>query len=131
MPLRVGIDLVAVSSVRALLAEHGEHFLERVYTAREIEDCSTAGVPDPERLAGRFAAKEAAMKVLRPGPDDGIGFAAIEVRRHASGWIELGLRGSAAALARDAGLGDLAVSLAHENEMVTAVVVAEVDDDCR
>ena len=81
VPIRVGIDLVAVSGVQAALeAAHGEHYLERVYTVGELEDCRTPAGVDPERLAARFAAKEATLKVLPIG-DEGFALTAIEVRR--------------------------------------------------
>jgi hypothetical protein len=67
MPMRVGIDLVAVESVRDSLNTHAYHYLVRVFSEREHQDCTTPTGMDSERLAARFAAKEAALKVLRPG----------------------------------------------------------------
>ena len=65
MRLRVGIDLVLVDSIREALDLHGDRYLERVYTAQEIADCRDGDDVAPERLAARFAAKEAGMKALR------------------------------------------------------------------
>ena len=104
---------------------HGERYLERIYSEREVADCRTAGAVDPERLAGRFAAKEAAIKVLRPG-DDPVPWRDIEVRRDVTGWVELRLTGRAAALASDAGIEDLALSLTHERGLASAIVIAEI-----
>lgn len=126
MPVRVGIDLVAVASVQESLSLHAERYLERIFTPQEVADSSPAGDLDPERLAGRFAAKEATLKVLRPGRDDGVRLTDIEVRRAADGWVELALSGTAAALAARAGVTDLAVSLTHEAGMASAVVIAEI-----
>jgi holo-[acyl-carrier protein] synthase len=123
VPLRVGIDLVTVDSVRESLDEHGEHYLERVYTAREREDCVRDAVVDPERLAGRFAAKEATLKVLRPG-DVGVPWYSIEVVRDPGGWVDLELTGPAAEIAGDTGLTDLALSITHEGGFASAVVIA-------
>jgi holo-[acyl-carrier protein] synthase len=125
MPLRVGIDLVSVDSVRESIETHGERYLERIYSDREVSDCRTAGTVDPERLAGRFAAKEATIKVLRPG-DDPVPWREIEVQRDASGWVELRLTGRAARLASDAGIEDLTLSLTHERGLASAVVIAEI-----
>jgi holo-[acyl-carrier protein] synthase len=121
--VRVGVDLVSVQSVREAIAAHGERYLERVYSEREIRDCTTTKGLDPERLAARFAAKEAALKALRPGPD-GVMFSSIEVRRDDAGWVELELSGAAAELARAAGMTELTVSIAHENGFACAVVIA-------
>jgi holo-[acyl-carrier protein] synthase len=123
MALRVGTDLVLIETVRGSLDTHAEHYLERVYTEREVEDCTTPDGVDAERLAARFAAKEATLKVLRPR-DEGIPWNAIEVRRDPNGWVELELSGPAQALAADAGVSDLSLSISHEGPFATAVVVA-------
>jgi holo-[acyl-carrier protein] synthase len=75
-----------------------------------------------ESLAARFAAKEATVKVLRPvgiRPE----WRTIEVHRVEEGWCELRLSGLAAALAAEAGIRQLAVSLTHESLMAAACVV--------
>ena len=119
MGLRVGIDTVEVAAVEAALAAHGERYLRRVYTDDEIADCGG----DPERLAARFAAKEAAIKALRAG-EGGVPWSAVEVRRAPGGHPDLALHGAAAELAAEAGLDELAVSLTHEGGLASAVVVA-------
>lgn len=116
---RVGIDLTSVSHVREAVSTHGERYLERVYTSRERADC--AG--DPARLAGRFAAKEATIKVLRPTATTALPWSAIEVVREPDGHLELVLDGLAAAHAQDQGLSGFAVSLTHEGDAACAVVV--------
>jgi holo-[acyl-carrier protein] synthase len=124
VPMRAGVDLVSVAAVRDSLEEHGEHYLRRVYTERERQECTTpAGVVDPERLAARFAAKEAMLKILRPG-SVGLPLSAIEVQRQPGGWVELGLSGAAATLAAEIGIGELALSITHEAGYASAVVVA-------
>jgi holo-[acyl-carrier protein] synthase len=123
MALRVGTDIVLVETVCESLQEHGEHYLQRVYTPDEVEDCTGADGIDPRRLAARFAAKEATLKVLRPR-EQGIAWSSIEVRRDPSGWVGLELSGPAADLAEDAGVTDLALSVSHEGGYATAVVVA-------
>jgi holo-[acyl-carrier protein] synthase len=119
MPLRVGIDLVRAATVAASIAEHGDAYLERVYTAQEVADCKA----DPLRLAARFAAKEATMKVLAPDPDVAVPWPTIEVVRNAPGAPTIRLHGAAAELARTAGLSELALSFTHEEEYAAAVVV--------
>jgi holo-[acyl-carrier protein] synthase len=121
--LRVGVDLVSVDSVRESLDAHGEHYLARVYTAGERDDCTTDGIVDPERLAARFAAKEATLKVLRPG-EVGVPWSSIEVVRDPGGWVGLELSGPAAELAADAHVLELALSITHEAGFASAVVIA-------
>lgn len=123
MPLRVGIDLVKSTTIADAIAQHGERYLRRVYTEAELVDCTgPAGVPDPLRLAARFAAKEAAAKVLLAG-DAALPWAAIEVERDPKGVPTLTLHGQAAELAEQAGLTAFAVSLTHEDEYAAAVVI--------
>ncbi len=121
--MRVGIDLVSVDTVTESIRNHGERYLKRIYTDTELHDCQGAVGPTPERLAARFAAKEATLKVLRPA-DESIPWRDIEVVRHPSGWVELKLSGRAAVLAAAQGLGDLALSMSHEAGYATAVVAA-------
>jgi holo-[acyl-carrier protein] synthase len=131
MPLRVGIDLVSVESVEKSLQAHAESYLRRIYTEREVEDCRTAEGFAPARLAARFAAKEATMKVLRPGAEEPIPWRSVELRRDPGGVVSIELSGRAAALADDAGIEDLQVSVTHEDMQAAAVVIAELRGSCR
>lgn len=116
----MGIDLASTQAVREALDTHGARYLERVYTDAEQRDCDG----DPARLAARFAAKEATVKVLRPERDTAVPLRDIEVVRHPDGHTELRLSGLAATRADAEGLDDLAVSLSHEGDLATAVVFA-------
>ena len=132
MPIRVGIDLTSVASVRDSISTHAEHYLDRVYTGGELAECQTPAGLDAERLAARFAVKEAAMKVLRPTEHDAVPWNTIEVRHaDASGSVEIELSGRAAELAAESGLGELSASLTHESEFAAAVVVAEMAGGAR
>ena len=123
MGIRVGTDLVAVHEVAESVAGFGSRYLERIYTEHEQNSCSGSAQVRAASLAARFAAKEATIKVLRPvghQPE----WKSIEVLRHPAGWCTMALSGCAAALAEDAGISQLAVSLTHEGDMAAAVVVA-------
>jgi len=122
--IRVGIDLVRVDSVTESVREHAERYLQRLFTERELAECQTEAGLSSERLASRFAAKEATIPVLRPGGRP-LPWRTIEVRRHPSGWVGLELSGSAATLASEAGLEEFALSLTHEHGVAAAVVVAQ------
>jgi holo-[acyl-carrier protein] synthase len=127
-PLRVGVDLVPVADVAASVERLGHRYLYRVFTPHERACARTAAGPlrdgySMESLAARFAAKEAAVKVLRPTgarPE----WRSIEVHRVGGGWCELRLSGLAASLAAEAGITTLAVSVTHESMMAAACVVA-------
>lgn len=121
--MRVGIDLVSVQQVRGSIEAHGERYTRRVYTERELADCTSEQGIAAARLAARFAAKEAALKMLAPR-EEGIDLRSIEVRRRECGAVELALSGRAAELAAHAGVSELALSITHEGDFACAVVVA-------
>jgi holo-[acyl-carrier protein] synthase len=125
MALRVGTDLVAVATVaESLRGTHRDHYLERVYTERELDDCrGPSGRVEPEHLAARFAAKEAAIKAL-PGAGEEVRLTQIEVVRDGSGSVSLALSGRAAELFAESGAAEIALSLSHEAGFATATVVA-------
>jgi holo-[acyl-carrier protein] synthase len=121
--LVVGIDLVDVRQVAESLERFGDRYVTRLFTAAEASYGRAEPAAAAERLAARFAAKEATVKVLRPEgewPD----WRSIEVRRASGGWCELALSGRAAELAAAAGLSDFALSLSHDGHYATAVVIA-------
>ena len=125
MSIRVGLDLVSVQTITDSLSAHGEHYLDRVYSTGEVADCRAGDTVDPHRLSARFAAKEAAFKVLRVG-DEAVAWTDVEVVRHPSGWVGLSLSGRAATLAEAAGISELALSLSHEQGCAAAVVIAAI-----
>jgi len=124
MTISIGIDLTSADAVADSLRDHGERYLERVYTEREIRDCAS----ESGRLAARFAAKEATMKALRRD-DEAIPWTSIGVRLDGAGRPSLELTGAAAALARRRAAGDLAVSLTHEGQFAAAVVIADLGEE--
>ena len=126
MPLmRVGIDLVRVCDVTESVATFGDRYLRRLFTPAEIRYASDDPARMPERLAARFAAKEATIKALGMVEHEGA-WRSIEVIRTRSGRCELVLHGRVREAADALGASSLAVSLSHEHEYATAVVVAAV-----
>ncbi len=125
MTTTVGIDLVSADEVRDSIRDHGDQYLQRVYTDTEISDCTGPGAVDAARLAARFAAKEATFKALGVG-SQAVSWRDVEVLRGARGEAELSLSGQAAAFARTAGITHLALSITHERECAAAVVIAEI-----
>ena len=121
--VRSGVDLIAVSDVDNAITQFGDRYVERLFTAHEVASCRGTAQAVAEGLAARFAAKEAAMKVLRPG-DIAIDWRSIEVRRAPDGVCTLEFTGDAARLAEEAGIVDVSVALSHEADLATAVVVA-------
>lgn len=118
----VGVDLVRVKNIEEALELHGDTYLKRVYAAGEIEYAQRSTSEMPRRLAARFAAKEAALKVLKP-KGHWLDWRLIEVTRSEYGHCEIVLHGSAAKLAEEQGIEALSVSLSHEADSAVAVVM--------
>lgn len=118
--IRTGTDLAAAEDVAAGIAAHGERYLDRLFTARERADTGD----DPERLAARFAAKEAVVKLLRPARSDGVPLRDVAVVLDEDDAPVVELSGAAAALAERTGCGPVSVSLSHERGLAVAVAVA-------
>lgn len=121
--LSVGVDLVRTSTVADALASFGARYLERVFTEGEIAYAMSAPALTNARLAARFAAKEATMKALDLG-ERGVAWRDIEVVRSPTGAPALMLHGRALEALRERGTPTLSVSLSHESEYATAVVVS-------
>jgi holo-[acyl-carrier protein] synthase len=121
--LGVGMDLVEIAQVANSLAGFGERYTARVFTLREAAYAATAPQEQAERLAARFAAKEAALKALAMA-DLGVPWTDIEVWRHEDGRCDLRLHGHAAAHAARRGVSQLALSLTHDGNYAAAIVVA-------
>jgi holo-[acyl-carrier protein] synthase len=92
----LGFDATDIPRLRDVFERYGDRFLRRVFTDAEIEYCTRRRDPVPH-LAGRFAAKEAAMKALGTGHSRGVIWKDIEVFRR---WGPPELRLSGGALQR-------------------------------
>jgi holo-[acyl-carrier protein] synthase len=115
---RIGVDIVQISRVVDSLAQFGERFRRRLFTDHELA-CADEGAT-VDRLAARFAAKEAALKAFDLC-EAGIDWREIEVRKLPNGACHLALHGKAAALA-GAWARDAALSLTHDGDHALAVV---------
>jgi holo-[acyl-carrier protein] synthase len=118
-----GIDIVETARIRKLVEEHREHFLDRVFTKDEQDYCAANGKRYFEHLAGRFAAKEAVLKVLGTGWRGGIAWTDIEIIKHPSGQPTISLTGECARIARDSGISRWHVSISHIETHATASAI--------
>ena len=117
--LGLGLDIVELDRIRALYEHHGERFLARVYTPPEQERARQ--MRDPTSfLAGRFAAKEAILKMLGTGLSGGIRFQDVSVLRQLSGAPRVYLAGQALLEARNMGIGRILLSISHSRELAVA-----------
>jgi holo-[acyl-carrier protein] synthase len=120
----LGVDISEVDRMQAAISRHGQRFLERVFTPAEIAYCNRHR-DRAERFAGRFAAKEAAMKALGTGWSNGVRWVDIEVTRLPSGQPTLSLRGAAREIANQLGMRRASLSITHSGNTALAQVIFE------
>jgi holo-[acyl-carrier protein] synthase len=120
----VGTDLVQVSEVGKAMERFGERYLRRLFTEAELSYCMESTAVAPSRLAARFAAKEAALKVLRL-TDQSFSWRSIEVARNPGGWCYLVLHEPMRQVADQAGFVAFSLSMTHEGAYAQAVVVGQ------
>ncbi len=120
----VGIDLIEVPRIARMLDEHGARFLDRVFTPAEQTYANASPVQRAQRLAARFAAKEAALKALCMGLRQGIAWTDIECTHRVDGSPMISVRGRAEEIAQSMGINAWLVSLTHIQDMAAATVTA-------
>jgi len=118
-----GIDLVDFPRIESMVERHGERFLDRVFTEREQSD-ARAVHNRVEKLAGRFAAKEAVLKLLGTGWRGKIAWTDIEVTNNSSGQPEVRMGGEVKRIADEAGVKQIALSITHTANFAIASAVA-------
>src|SRR5579864_7254391 len=118
-----GIDIVETARIRQLLDDHGERFLERCFTPGEQKYASRNPKRYVEHLAGRFAAKEAVLKVLGTGWRGGIAWTDVEIRPEPSGQPKIILAGECRRIAAELGISRWHVSISHIETHATASAI--------
>ncbi len=122
MIVGLGTDIVETLRIGRVIERHGEQFLHRVFTDDEIAYCSKRR-EYLQHYAGRWAAKEAVMKVLGTGFAPGVGWKDIEIRTKTSGQPFIQLHGSVRELADQLGIGEVLISVSHCREYATATAI--------
>lgn len=124
MILGTGVDLAEVDRIREAAERYGERFLSRVYTPAELA-YALRKANKYERLAARFAAKEAGMKAIGTGWRGGVRWQDFEVANEPSGRPTLRLHGVAREVAERLGVKRVQLSLTHTATLALAHVILE------
>ena len=121
-----GVDMVDCAGLGAGIERHGDRFLKRVFTPVELEYCQSRK-NRIQHLSGRFAVKEAVLKVLGTGWRNGIAWTDIEVRNQPSGQPFVELTGRCREIADEQGLTKILISISHisTHAIASAIGVAE------
>lgn len=117
-----GIDLMPVERLQRSIDEHGDRFLQRVFTAAELA-YNAAHARRVEHLTGRFAAKEAVLKALGTGWSGGISWTDVEILA-TEGPPTVKLYGHAAHIAASRGIATWHLSISHAGGFAIASAIA-------
>ncbi len=118
-----GIDLVDCPRIEEMVARHGERFIQRIFTAAE-QAYAEANKNKIEKLAGRFAAKEAILKLMGTGWRGKIAWTDIEIINNSSGQPEVTLGGEVEKIADKLGIKHISISITHTANFAIASAVA-------
>ncbi len=118
-----GIDLVDCPRIEAMIERHGKRFIKRVFTAVE-QAYAKANKNEIEKLAGRFAAKEAILKLIGTGWRGKIAWTDIEIINNSAGQPEVTLDGEVKKIADKLGIKHISVSITHTANFAIASAVA-------
>ncbi len=118
-----GIDLIECDRIAKVLENHGQRFLHRVLTPAERELAGKYKNPVPF-IAGRWAAKEAILKMIGTGWRGKIAWTDIEVINNAMGQPEVTLTGEVKNIAEKLGISHVSVSITHTANFAIASAVA-------
>jgi holo-[acyl-carrier protein] synthase len=121
--LGIGTDIVECLRIGRMIEQHGELFLTRVYTEREVRYCQ-GRKNATEHFAGRWAAKEAILKCLGTGWRKGLCWTDMEIRNDPDGQPKVLMCGGAKDQAQKMRISDIMVSISHCRAYATAYAVA-------
>ena len=116
-------DIVECLRIAQMIERHGELFITRIYTDAEVDYCRSR-LAATQHYAGRWAAKEAAMKALGTGFIPGVGWHDFEILPERSGAPKLTLTGGAAEKAASLGIDAILVTMSHCRTYATATAIA-------
>jgi holo-[acyl-carrier protein] synthase len=119
----IGTDIVECLRIGRMIEQHGELFLLRVYTPREVRYCQ-GHKHSTEHFAGRWAAKEAILKCLGTGWRRGLSWTDVEVRSENNGKPSVHLGGAAKDQAQQLHLSDILLTISHCRAYATAFAIA-------
>ena len=123
MNIAHGIDLVDFPRIAEMFERHGQRFMDRVFTAAE-QQYANANKNKMEKLAGRFAAKEAILKLLGTGWRGKIAWTDIEIINNEMGQPQVTVSGEVKEIAQRLGIGDISVSITHTANFAIASATA-------
>jgi holo-[acyl-carrier protein] synthase len=117
----LGLDATDIDRIADTIERYGDRFLRRIFTDGEIAYCARRRVP-AIHFAGRFAAKEAAMKALGTGNSQGVLWRDVEIVRR-GGPPQLQFHGGAGRRFAAIGGRTSLLTITHSEELALAQVL--------
>src|SRR5437868_8629408 len=117
----LGFDATDIDRVADVIERHGDRFLRRIFTEGEIAYCTRRREP-AVHFAGRFAAKEAAMKALGTGHTPEVLWRDVEVVRR-GGPPQLVFHRGAARRFASLGAASALLTITHSQSLALAEVL--------
>ena len=117
-----GLDLVECARIAKVFENHGVRFLDRILTPAEQERAKQYKDPIPF-IAGRFAAKEAILKMIGTGWRGGIAWTDMEVLPDTLGRPVVTLSDETARLAAQLGIQRILLSITHTEHQAAASAI--------
>lgn len=117
-----GIDLVECERIQGIWQRHGERFLDRLLTPPEAAYVQRYKNAVPS-VAGRFAAKEAILKVLGTGWRGKIAWTDMEILNDRAGQPRVTLTGECKRVADELGIVRILVSITHTENYAAATAI--------
>lgn len=119
----IGTDITECPRIGRMIQDHGESFLRRVYTEREIDYCNSRKQAT-EHFAGRWAAKEAVLKAIGTGWIRGISWRDVEIRNNSGGAPWVVLHAGTRDIAEARGVRKVLITISHCRTYATAYAIA-------
>ena len=120
MVIGIGVDIIEIDRVKESIRKFGDHFLNKIYTEKELKYCLNKS-DKYQHLAARFAAKEAVYKALSSGWNKNIGWKNIEITNEANGMPIVTLNGDVKNFLSPQ--KSLKISISHSRDYVAAVAI--------
>ena len=122
--MKTGIDIVRIKRFKKFIKN--EKFLNKIFTDKEIEHVlqNKTEIGKLERLAGKFCAKEAILKVLGTGIGNGIKLKEVEIINDENSRPIVNLYSRAKEKYNDLGFTEIDISISHDAGMAIAICIA-------
>jgi holo-[acyl-carrier protein] synthase len=125
MIIGIGIDIIEISRIKKSIEKYGAHFLDKIFTPREIEYCESKA-SKYQHYAARFSAKEAVAKAMSTGFNSEFTWQNIEVFNAPTGMPYVKLTGKLETFLADG--KELKISMSHSQDYTTCVAIIYKSD---